>query len=194
MRDMSGHEGRHGRWSGPGGPPWGGGRGRGWGGRPHGHGPGHRFGRGGIRVVILELLSQGPRHGYDIIRAIGERTGGMWQPSPGSVYPTLQQLEDEGLVSAEASDGRRVYALTESGRAEAEQNRERHGEIWRRLSQGGMDDHRPRLYDLSRQAMGAVMQVAREGTDAQIDEAAGVLADARRQLYRILGEGSPETP
>jgi DNA-binding PadR family transcriptional regulator len=162
--------------------------GHGHGGGPRGHGRGHGFGRGGIRIVILDALERGPRHGYDIIQEIGERTGGLWQPSPGSVYPTLQQLEDEGLVVAEAAAGRRVYQLTESGRVEAARNRERHGDIAARLN-GDADDVRVRLHQLARQTMGATMQVGREGSDGQVEQATQVLTETRRQLYRILGEG-----
>src|SRR6188472_4443264 len=76
--------------------------------------------RGDVRSAILALLAESPMHGYQIITELGERSGGEWRPSAGSVYPTLQQLEDEGLVRSEASDGRRVMALTDAGREAAE--------------------------------------------------------------------------
>ena len=103
------------------------GRGRGWGGdfgRHGGFGPrfgrGPRAGRGDVRAAILALLAEEPMHGYQIITELTERSRGVWRPSPGSVYPTLQVMEDQGLVTADKSEGRRVFTLTEAGRAEAE--------------------------------------------------------------------------
>ena len=89
-----------------------------------GFGPGYAFGRragrGDIRAAILVLLAEEPMHGYQVIQELAERTGGVWRPSPGSVYPTLQQLEDEELVRETASDsGKRVYELTDAGREQA---------------------------------------------------------------------------
>src|SRR5215204_3656251 len=81
---------------------------------------GTRMGRGDVRTAVLALLAEKPMHGYQIIREIEERSSGSWKPSPGSVYPTLQLLTDEGLISAEESDGRKTYSLTEAGRADAE--------------------------------------------------------------------------
>jgi DNA-binding PadR family transcriptional regulator len=98
----------HHRWGGP----WGGGFGKG----PFGP-PGRRFGRGDLKYVILDLLSEGPRHGYDIIRVLEEQFHGFYTPSPGSVYPTLQLLEDQGYVTSEQRDGKRVYSITDEGRA-----------------------------------------------------------------------------
>lgn len=100
----------HHRWEGP----WGGkGFGPGFGGPPGGR----RFGKGDLKYVILDLLQGGPRHGYDIIRALEERFHGFYSPSPGSVYPTLQLLEDQGHVTSSQQDGKRVYTITEEGRS-----------------------------------------------------------------------------
>ena len=74
-----------------------------------------RMGRGDVRAAVLALLAEQPMHGYQIIREIEERSGGSWKPSPGSVYPTLQLLADEGLISAEESNGRKIYSLTDGG-------------------------------------------------------------------------------
>jgi DNA-binding PadR family transcriptional regulator len=108
------------------GPPWGD-RGP-WGGRgPWGFGPpggGRRFGRGDLKYVILDLLQESPRHGYDIIRALEERFHGFYTPSAGSVYPTLQLLEDQGYVTSEQRDGKRVYTITDAGRAFLKENAE----------------------------------------------------------------------
>ena len=77
--------------------------------------------RGDVRAAALSLLAEGPRNGYQIIQEISERTNGVWRPSPGSVYPALQQLEDEGLIRAETSEsGRKAFALTDEGRAYAD--------------------------------------------------------------------------
>src|SRR3954454_4068329 len=81
---------------------------------------GSRVGRGDVRAAVLALLAEQPMHGYQIIHEIEERSGGSWKPSPGSVYPTLQLLADEGLIRAEESNGRKTFSLTEEGRAEAE--------------------------------------------------------------------------
>ena len=77
---------------------------------------GSRMGRGDVRAAVLSLLAEKPMHGYQIIREIEERSGGSWKPSAGSVYPTLQLLADEGLITAEESNGRKTYALTDEGR------------------------------------------------------------------------------
>ena len=71
--------------------------------------------RGDVRAAILSVLSDAPRNGYQVIQEIAERTGGAWKPSPGSIYPTLQQLEDEGLVVQTEDGGRKAYALTDEG-------------------------------------------------------------------------------
>jgi len=103
-----------------------------------GYCPSHGFGsrflqRGGIKFAILELLREKPRHGYDIIREMEERSGGLYSPSPGAVYPTLQALEDQDLVTSSTEEGKRVYAITEAGIAFLEEHREQarsHRERW----------------------------------------------------------------
>jgi len=139
--------------------------------------------RGDVRIAALYLLSEEPMHGYQIMQELAERTGGVWSPSPGSIYPTLQQLEDEGLVSSEKRDGKKVYHLTESGRAEVDADEA--GPPWEAL---GIDNGLMELRDLAFQLGGAVMQIADAGTDQQVDAAKEILADARSQLYRLLGD------
>src|SRR3989442_5158251 len=108
--------GRHGRFRFGGFGTWGG-----FGGFPgQFFGPGPKVGRGDVRAAILVLLAEEPMHGYQVIQELTQRSNGMWRPSPGSIYPTLQQLEDEGLVRSSEFEGRRVYQLTDSGRAEME--------------------------------------------------------------------------
>lgn len=179
----------------PPGGPWPGGpfgefpggrRGRGRGG--HRHGPGRRSRRGDIRAAILALLAERSMHGYEMIREITDRSAQFWRPSPGSVYPTLQLLEDEGLVSSVSSmGGKRLYELTDEGRTAA-------GQLgtppWEQIAQ----DANPSdvtLREAIGQLMGATFQVAQAATDAQKNRAVQVLNEARRELYAILGEAEP---
>lgn len=104
-----------------------------WGGMGPGFGRRGRFFEfGEVRLAILSLLSEGPKHGYQLMKEMKERSGGMYRASAGSVYPTLQQLEDEGLITSERVDGRRVYSLTEAGRKELESDPESVRRIWDR--------------------------------------------------------------
>jgi DNA-binding PadR family transcriptional regulator len=147
-----------------------------------GHGFGRRAGRGDIRAAILSLLAEQPMHGYQIIQELSERTGGVWRPSPGSVYPTLQQLEDEELVRETASDsGKRVYELTDAGREQASAT----VAPWTEAPEES-DDALVALRDLAHQVMAATRQVAHAGTASQVEAAQQVLRDARRSLYRLL--------
>jgi DNA-binding PadR family transcriptional regulator len=149
-------------------------------------GPPGRAGRGDVRAAILALLAEEPMHGYQIIQELGERSGGVWRPSPGSVYPTLQQLQDEGLVrSAEADGGKRIFELTDEGRAECERLPSR--APWEEVATGAGADL-VGLRDAAFQLMGAVRQIAQAGGPSQIEAANEVLQDARRQVYRLLAE------
>ena len=144
---------------------------------------GPRMGRGDVRAAVIALLAEQPMHGYQIIHEIEERSGGSWKPSPGSVYPTLQLLADEGLVAAEESGGRKTYSLTEEGRQAAEAapgsapwvaQGDRHGGRTSALPKAG--------FELAQ----AAAQVGRSGSPEQVDEAVAVLDEARRKLYSIL--------
>ena len=153
-----------------------------------GFGPGNAFGRraarGDIRAAILALLAEQPMHGYQIIQELAERTAGVWRPSPGSVYPTLQQLEDEELVRETASDsGKRVYELTDAGREQAASA----PAPWTAVADES-DDALVALRDLAFQVLAATRQVANAGTATQLEAAQTVLRDARRSLYRLLAE------
>jgi DNA-binding PadR family transcriptional regulator len=184
------HHARHHR--GPDRPPFGpGGFGRGFPFGPHFPGGGRRAGRGDIRAAILALLAEQPMHGYQIIQELSERSGGAWRPSPGSVYPTLQQLEDEGLVRAVQTEaGRRVHELTEAGRAEAAASN-RESAPWEDAAEnrageaGGMRD-------LLFQVAAATWQVAQAGSARQQAAAAEILRESRRRLYQLLAEDAPE--
>jgi DNA-binding PadR family transcriptional regulator len=156
-------------------------------------GRGPRAGRGDVRAAILALLAEQPMHGYQIMRELGERSGGVWRPSPGSIYPTLQQLEDEELVRPETGDaGRRVFALTDAGR-EAQAAAAGGPAPWDEVGVEG-DVTALELRDLVGQVVAAARQVLHAGETAQIAQAKDVLRDARRKLYRILAEDAPATP
>ncbi len=156
--------------------------------RGHPFGPGQAFGRragrGDIRAAILALLAEEPMHGYQIIQELAERTGGVWRPSPGSVYPTLQQLADEELVRETTPEpGKRVYELTDAGREHAAAA----PAPWTAVTGEG-ESELVTLRDLVHQVMAATRQVAHAGTSAQVEAAQEVLRDARRALYRLLAE------
>ena len=166
-----------------------GGRGRGHGPGRRGHG-GRRSRRGDVRAAILALLAEQPRHGYEIIREIGERSGGFWRPSPGSVYPTLQLLADEGLVVSKDEHGKKLFELTDAGRtAAAEQDST---PPWEQIAQD-VDPVEVGLAKAGKNLAAAVVQIMRAGTESQQARAAEVLNDARRSLYGILGEDDEES-
>ncbi len=158
---------------------------------PWGPGYGRRVGRarrGDVRAAALALLADEPMNGYQIIQQINERSGGLWRPSPGSVYPALAQLEDEGLVAAQGADApRRAFALTDAGRAYTADHAE---ELRAALSAmtGGAATAAADLRMLLHQIRLAAIGVVTAGTDAQVDQARVVLKQARRSLYRILAE------
>jgi DNA-binding MarR family transcriptional regulator len=132
---------------------------------------------------VLALLAEQPMHGYQLMQAIAERSGGRWTPSPGAIYPTISQLEDEGLVTVTADSGRKLVTLTDAGRehvagAGADPFAGFAGE-------GAGPDVRGTLEQLH----GAVRQLARTGSEAQLTAAVGILAEARRALYLLLAEG-----
>lgn len=143
-----------------------------------------RMGRGDVRSAILSLLAEGPMHGYQIIQEIDKRSNGAWKPSPGSVYPTLQMLADEGLILAEEADGRKTYSLTESGNAEAASNGPAPWESTTRWG-GTRSTVLPKAGVKLAHVIG---QVAREGTTQQVDDAVAIIDDARRKLHAILAE------
>jgi DNA-binding PadR family transcriptional regulator len=150
-----------------------------------GHGPGrHRVRRGDVRSAVLALLDDRPMHGYEMIQELEERTGGRWTPSAGSIYPTLQLLEDEGLVTPEDVDGRKVYSLTDAGK-EAAPARTEGGRPW---EQGDEDSPRFEARREMFRLMGAAKQVARTDDEQQLAKATEILRDARRKLYGLLAE------
>ncbi|NED15521.1 PadR family transcriptional regulator [Streptomyces sp. SID9124] len=187
-RGPGGPEGRRGGFEGeraafgPFGPPFGGGPFGG--GRNRGGGRG-RARRGDVRASILALLKDRPMHGYEMIQEIGERSGGAWRPSPGSVYPTLQLLEDEGLITSASEGGKKLFTLTDNGRTEAETGPEA---PWEEAGRGvdweGMNEIRQAGFGL----MEAFGQVWKTGSAEQREKALAVINDTRKKLYLILAD------
>jgi DNA-binding PadR family transcriptional regulator len=166
--------------------PW---RGTGFG------GPGGRRSRarrGDVRAAILLLLTEEPRNGYGLMQEIEQRSEGEWRPSPGSVYPALQQLEDEGLVRAEETDGRKLFHLTEAGRAAAAET-SGEGAPWDVASES-VDSDVWELFNVARQVGMAIFQISQAGTAEQMASAREVLTNARRSLYGILAEDDEQPP
>ena len=163
------------------GPPWG----PGFGPRHPGRGRGRRTKRGNVRAAILALLAERPMHGYEMIQEIAERSAGAWKPSPGSVYPTLQLLEDEGLIANESEGGKKLFALTESGRAAADEGPDA---PWEEAGRGvdweALNDIRQAGFGL----MEAFGQVWKTGTKEQREKALTVINEARKKLYLILAD------
>ena len=177
---------RGGPWGGGGGP-WGGGGGP-WGGGPRGRGRG-RTRRGDVRLALLRLLAEEPRNGYQLMQTIEERSGGRWRPSPGSVYPTLAQLEDEGLVRSSESEGARHFEITDAGREYLE-TRSEEPAPWDsgEESFGPLAEIGPLVIAIGK----AAWQVATVGDESQRQQAIETLTDTRRALYRILAEDSED--
>jgi DNA-binding PadR family transcriptional regulator len=142
-------------------------------------------------MATLALLAEGPLNGYQIIQQISDRSEGLWRPSSGSVYPGLQLLEDEGLIRSEEVDGRRVFLLTEAGRTYVEQHQAEIQGVWHAVI-GSVDQAGPELRSLFEQVGFALLQVVHTGTPAEIAEARKLLANVRRQLYRMLAESGGE--
>src|SRR3954464_14299511 len=157
---------------------------------PGGFGPsrpggrGKRARRGDVRAAVLLLLEEEPRNGYQLMQELEERSGGAWRPSPGSIYPALSQLEDEGLVRSDENAGRRAFQLTDAGRAYLEENREALGSPWDDVG-GDLPEGLVELRKLMMQLGMATMQVAQAGDEAQTAEAHKVLEEARRSLSRL---------
>ncbi len=185
----------------------GGGRGRGrddafgFGGGRHGafgpgfgppmFGRGPKRGRGDVRAAILALLAEEPMHGYQIITELTERSGGVWRPSPGSVYPTLQAMEDQGLVTADKNEGRRVFSLTPDGRTVAEEAGEGPAP-WEQAAKGA-NRSLVDLRGLIGEVAGAAMQVGRSGSEGQVKAVGEILADTRRRIYLVLADGAQDS-
>ena len=188
------HRASHHRGGGPGGPPpWLAGL-LGMG-RPEGS-RGARVRRGDVRFAILDVLHAAqerdePINGYQVIQQITERSGGAWRPSPGSVYPTIQQLEDEGLVETDDERGRRSLRLTGAGADYCAQHGDELAAVWAPFERAEAEwpgEHADIKAEIP-QVMSAVWQIVVSGDDTQRRAAVEVLVDARRRLYGILADG-----
>ena len=156
-----------------------------------GAGRGPRMRRGDVRAAILALLREQQRNGYQIIQEIERRSGGLWRPSAGSVYPALQQLEDEGLIEATEDGGRREFRLTEAGRAYADEHPDELAAPWASVADSLDEDSRS-LFEIMAAVGAATIQVGQAGSDAQVTKARQLLAETRKGLYRILAEEDAE--
>ena len=172
------YHGRRGPWGGPpfgpGGPfaggPWGG---------------GSRARRGDVRIAILALLAEKPMHGYQVIQELGERSGGMWRPSPGSVYPTLQMLEDEGLITAEEVEGRRVFSLTAAGETTVAERTD--GPPWEQMNDAGGEEL-GQMRTAGMTLIQAVWQAGQTASPEQRTRIAELLNETRKKIYAVLAE------
>jgi len=160
---------------------------------PHGHGRPGGFGgpgggrarRGDVRAAVLRLLAEQPMHGYQIIQELSARSGGAWSPSAGSIYPTLQLLADEGLVTSEETGGKKVFSLTEAGTAAVAEIAEQPAP-WDEAADS--DSTVLGLREAASRLMHAIVQIGKTGSADQVARAVGVLTDARKKLYAILAE------
>jgi DNA-binding PadR family transcriptional regulator len=151
-------------------------------------GRGRKARRGDIRTAALLLLAEEPRNGYQIMQEVQERSGDVWRPSPGSVYPALQQLEDEGLIRSQEIDGRKLFAITEDGKRVVDERGSDRAAPWDEMG----DEFSGKAHELGRlmrEVAYAFAQVMRTGSEAQITRAGTVLSTTRRELYRILADG-----
>lgn len=159
---------------------------------PWARGPrGPKARRGDVRAAILAVLADQSLNGYQIIQEIAERSRGVWKPSPGSIYPTLQQLEDEGLVQAEESAGRRAFSLTDEGRTYVTEHADEVASPWEAMTEPeDADDH---IKPLIGQIAGAVWQIMAVGTPQQQAKGREALVELRRKLYAILASEGDES-
>ncbi|WP_131740334.1 PadR family transcriptional regulator [Actinomadura roseirufa] len=187
MRDHTGRRHRHTEERGRRGDPfgaWGPGPGFGPGRGGRGGGRGRRTRRGNVRAALIALLAERAMHGYEMIQELDGRTGGVWRPSPGSVYPTLQMLEDEGLVSSREDGGKRLFSLTDTGRAEASAQKTA---PWEEVTEAA-GENALRGREVIGQLIVALQQVMAVGSETQKARALEVVNDARRRLYGILAD------
>ena len=177
------HRGPHGRGPGPGGPGFGP-----WGGRgPWGPPRGRRRERGDVRAAILLLLAEQPRHGYEILTEISDRSDGRWQPSPGSIYPVLKRLARDGLVQPEHENGKRIFSLTDEGRAVVEAEKDGWGEPWTQENDPAAEASME-LFAEGKQLGAAVWQVSQGNDPEQIAATMVILAEARKKIYGVLAQ------
>lgn len=159
------------------------------------------FGPGELRLALLSLLEEAPRHGYELMKRLEARSNGLYRASAGSVYPTLQQLEDEGLVRSEARDGKRVYRLTPEGEQLVQDEDGTIRRIWRRADEWSDWSYAsvPESWEVVRPAMdlakAALRAIASEDADAaRVDRVREILERARRDIDALDDEGPQDEP
>ncbi len=157
---------------------------------PDGHGR-HRARRGAVGAAILGLLDEQPMHGYDLITALEERSGGRWKPSAGSIYPALRRLEFHGLVTSTEVDGKRMFELTAAGRERLAESQEAgHATPWNDHGLGSHGELRRAIAELS----GPARQIGRFGSPDQVTAAVAVVKATTASLYRLLADGAAPEP
>jgi DNA-binding PadR family transcriptional regulator len=142
--------------------------------------------RGDIRTALLVCLADGPGHGYEIMQRLEEKSEGAWRPSPGSVYPALQMLTDEGLLTATEADGKRVFEITSQGREEADTRVAEHGLPWEELDAGRADMRK--LWEATKSLNLASKQATVTRHQPTIEQATAILVQARKDVYRLLAD------
>jgi DNA-binding PadR family transcriptional regulator len=140
--------------------------------------------RGEVGLALLIALLDGPGHGYELIQALEAKTDGRWRPSPGSVYPSLQMLADQGYVTATEEDGKRVFSITDAGREHAEEHVASHGYPWDTMDGSGHGALRVAVRDLHM----AAKQVGVTGSPEAVERATQIVTQARKDIYQLLAE------
>lgn len=162
---------------------------------------GRFFGPGELRLALLSLLAEGPKHGYELMKQLEARSGGLYRASAGSVYPTLQQLEDEGLARSEPRDGKRVYVLTSEGERLVTEEGPAIRRIWRRADEWGDWSYAsmPEAWEIARPAMdlakAALRVVGRDEAEPdRVDRVRDILERAREDIERLEGDLDRDAP
>jgi DNA-binding PadR family transcriptional regulator len=156
--------------------------------------------KGSAELLILSLVEDQPRHGYDIIRALEDRMRGYYRPSPGSVYPTLQMLEDLGYVSSSQQEGKKVYTITDEGRRYLEEQKSTVDDIRERIAAGWEAAQRPEVSDLMHELQQLGRALFRHGTRGALHDPErlkrlrDILARARAEVEAVGDERPTTTP
>jgi len=148
------------------------------------------FGPGEVRLAILSLLADGPRHGYELMKMLAQRSGGIYRASAGTIYPTLQQLEDEALIAAEAQEGKRVFRITDQGRRELRLEEDAVDRIWRRARmwnewRGAFDPDVQEIVRPAERVMKAAFSAMSGAASAKADAVREILERALRDLENL---------
>jgi len=160
-----------------------------------GNGGRKRHRRGDIKYILLEMIAEKPQHGYELIKTLEQRYGGFYRPSPGTVYPTLQLLEEEGSVTSETVDGKKIYTITEMGRKQLDE-RDHDEDEWAGRRKRFFAEGKPKFVELSQSAMAlfeTVMQAARFGTPEQVKEVQDLLARTTQEVHTIMSKKDTTT-